>query len=228
MVWKRKKIIRLGLKKKKSVFCFGKEKKISYKRFVIWEKRFIWKKKELLKFKNRFVRRFDIENLGLFLNKVTFSNKFFNNNFLINFKKILFVKKFIFFLLKILLKKGNKLKYINVLKFFLINLNKKFNDLYSFFFIIKKKMHVPLKLRLRIVAGRKVYIPVVLNESKEIFFILRIIISSLKNRNEKTFKEKIFNEFFDIYNNKGFSLKRKMQILKELHDNLPNVRFLNF
>ena len=40
-------------------------------------------------------------------------------------------------------------------------------------------------------------------------FILRFILLSLKSRNEKTFKEKLLNEFLDIFLNKGLSIKKK-------------------
>jgi small subunit ribosomal protein S7 len=89
-------------------------------------------------------------------------------------------------------------------------------------------MHLPLKLRLRIVAGRKVFIPVVLVENNEITFILRFILSSLKFRNEKTIKLKLLNEFLDIFNNKGLSIKKKIQYNKDIKENIPNIRYLNF
>lgn len=89
-------------------------------------------------------------------------------------------------------------------------------------------MHLPLKLRLRIVAGRKLYIPVILSENKEIMFILRFILLSLKSRSEKTFKDKFLNELFDIFFNKGLSIKRKIQYIKEIKENIHNIRYLNF
>jgi small subunit ribosomal protein S7 len=89
-------------------------------------------------------------------------------------------------------------------------------------------MHLPLKLRLRIVAGRKVFIPVVLIENNEITFILRFILSSLKFRNEKTIKLKLLNEFLDIFNNRGLSIKKKIQYNKDIKENIPNIRYLNF
>ena len=89
-------------------------------------------------------------------------------------------------------------------------------------------MHLPLKMRLRIVAGRKLYIPVVLMENKEIMFILRFILISLKSRTERTFKDKLLNEFFDIFFNKGLSIKKKQQYNKDIKENIHNIRYLNF
>ena len=89
-------------------------------------------------------------------------------------------------------------------------------------------MHLPLKLRLRIVAGRKTYIPVILLEKNEIMFILRFILLSLKSRSEKSFKDKLLNEFFDVFLNKGLSIKKKQQYNKDLKENIHNIRFLNF
>jgi small subunit ribosomal protein S7 len=89
-------------------------------------------------------------------------------------------------------------------------------------------MHLPLKLRLRVVAGRKIYIPVILLENNEIMFILRFILSSLKFRNEKTLKVKLLNEFLDVFNNKGLSIKKKIQYNKDIKENIPNIRYLNF
>jgi len=127
-----------------------------------------------------------------------------------------------------LIKHGKIINSIKIVSDVLIKINQKTSNLTFFFSKIKKNMHLPLKLRLRVVAGRKIHIPVILKEDKEIMFILRIILSSIKNRSENNLKEKIFNELLDIFNNKGLSIKRKMQFTKELHDNLPNIRFLNF
>jgi ribosomal protein S7 len=89
-------------------------------------------------------------------------------------------------------------------------------------------MHLPLKMRMRIVAGRKIYIPVILLEEKEIMFILRFIITSLKFRNENKFQDKLLNEFLDVFENKGLSIKKKIQYNKDLKENIPNIKYLNF
>jgi len=89
-------------------------------------------------------------------------------------------------------------------------------------------LHLPLKLNSRIVAGKKLFIPHILKDKKEIKFIIRFIFLSLKNRNEKTFKERLLNELFDSFNNKGFTIKKKIQYNKEIKDCIPNLRYLKF
>lgn len=229
MVWKKKKIIK-QLEKKRLVYSIGlKKKKILNRYFYFWKKRFLWNleesKKFLLKYRkkdlklNPFLKFFNLSLKKFFIHK---SLIFFNN-----FKNP-FLKKWIFSLLKILIKHGKKKRAIFIIKFILLKLSEKRLNLNYFFFKIKKNMHLPLKLRLRIVAGKKIFIPVILLKEKQIMFILRFIFLSLKFRNEKYLKIKLLNEFLDIFNNKGLSIKKKIQYNKDIKENIPNIRYLNF
>jgi len=130
--------------------------------------------------------------------------------------------------LKVLIKNGKKKKTFTIIKYILLNIKNKSIKFKNFFLKIKKNMHLPLRLRIRIVAGRKTFIPVILLEKDQIMFILRFIFSSLKFRNEKSFKLKLLNELFDVFNNKGFSIKKKTQYNKDIKENIPNIRYLNF
>lgn len=230
MVWKKKKIIK-HLERKKLIHFFGtKFKKILSRYFSSWKKRFLWS----LEDSKKFLRKFKKKNFN-FKTFFNFSNLFLKNYFISlknlfyrNFYKDLFLKKWIFSLIKILIKDGKKKKAFLIVNFFLLKLKEKFKNLKVFFLKIKKKMHLPLKLRLRVVAGRKIFIPVILTEEKEIMLILRFIFISLKFRSEKSLKIKLLNEFLDIFNNKGLSIKKKIQHNKDIKENIPNIRYLNF
>lgn len=226
MVWKKKKFFK-QFNIKRTVLSFGSKRKIILNKFYdLWKKRFLWSLKDSLKLFKKIRKEEILIESSLILN---------GNNFLLtenfNFFEVTsdpFLKKWVFSLLKILIKDGKKKKAIYFLKYIIVNLKKKFLDLKIFFLKIKNNMHLPLKMRMRIVAGRKVYIPVILYEDKEIMFILRFIFLSSKLRNEKMFENRILNELFDVFDNKGFSIKKKIQYIKDLKENIPNIRYLNY
>lgn len=230
MVWKKKKTYKNKLENKKLIYSFGfKIKKIFHKYYLAWKKRYIWSFEDSLNFLKKFKKRnlplniifnFFVDTTKRFyLNKFSNSFKIINNNV---------IRKWTYSLMKILIKNGKKRKVFLILNYIFLKIKKKVKNLKFFFLKIKKNMHLPLKLRLRIVAGRKLYIPVVLFEKKEIMFILRFILLSLKNRTEKSFKDKLFNELFDVFLNKGLSIKKKQQYNKEIKENIHNIRYLNF
>lgn len=229
MVWKRKKTHK-QLEKRRLVYSFGlKTKKIYNKYYTAWKKRYLWSFDDSFKFLKKFKRR--SLSLKLVCNFfILVSKRFFLTNSFIfkNFYNNLFIKKWIYCLLKVLIKEGKKKKALFFVNYIFLKIKKKVKNIKFFFLKIKKNMHLPLKLRLRIVAGRKLYIPVVLSENKEIMFILRFILLSLKSRNEKTFKDNLLNELFDIFFNKGLSIKKKIQYNKEIKENIHNIRYLNF
>jgi len=112
---------------------------------------------------------------------------------------------------------------VNSLLLELLNKKKKLN---FFFFILNRNLCVPIILRKRVVAGRKILIPTRCTYKKEVNFFIRFILQSLKTRTEKTLFEKITNELIDIYFYRGSSVKRKVQYCKEVKTNIPNLRFL--
>jgi ribosomal protein S7 len=69
-------------------------------------------------------------------------------------------------------------------------------------------------------------IPYKINENKKINLSVRIIINSLKFRNEKKLSNRLLNELIDIYNNRGISIKKRIEICKDIKLNSPNLRFL--
>lgn len=229
MVWKKKKKHN-KLEKKRLIYSFGfKIKKIFNKYYLAWKKRYIWSFEDSLIFLKKFKKR----NLHLniiFNFFISISKRFYLNNSLLLFKNInnIYLRKWIDCLIKILIKNGKKKKAFFFVNYIIFKIKKKVKNLKFFFLRIKKNMHLPLKLRLRIVAGRKTYIPVILLEKNEIMFILRFILLSLKSRSEKSFKDKLLNEFFDVFLNKGLSIKKKQQYNKDLKENIHNIRFLNF
>jgi len=89
-------------------------------------------------------------------------------------------------------------------------------------------MYLPVLLRNRVVAGRKVFIPYRVTKFTEIKYIVRLIIKISKKRSEPNLILKLTNELFDIFNNKGLSVKRRNQLCKEIKDNVPNLRFLKY
>ncbi len=234
MVWKKKKIFK-SFQKKKTVFSFGFFKKIIfYKNFFLWKNTFFWNSDDLWKFYDKFYKNriIKMKNDDLDFIYKPFKNIYFFGKFKLSKKKyfsdLLYIKYWLHSLLKVLLKNGKKKLAENIIKFVFLGLIKKIKNLRYFFLKIQKNMHLPLKLNSKVIAGRKLYIPIILKDNKEIMFIIRFIILSLKNRNEKTFKERLLNELFDTFYNKGFSIKKKIQYNKEIKDCLPNLRYLRY
>lgn len=91
--------------------------------------------------------------------------------------------------------------------------NKKLN---FFFYILNRNLCVPIILRKRVVAGRKILIPTRCGYKKEINLFVRFIINSLIYRTEKSLFDKITNELLDIYMYKGASIKKKIHYCKEV------------
>lgn len=89
-------------------------------------------------------------------------------------------------------------------------------------------MYLPVILRFRIVAGRKVYIPLRVEKSKELVYAIRLILKSLIKRNETQFHKRLIAELFDVYNNRGLSIKRRLELCNEITVNIPNFRFLKY
>ena len=145
----------------------------------------------------------------------------FNNN-----KNI--VNSWVLCLLKILIKKGKKLKYINIVNKIIYKVLKFNNNLEFFFSILTKNMFLPLNLKMRYVAGRKVLIPFKIKKSQEIMFILRFIFKSINNRSESLLEDKVYNEFISIFNNEGLSIKLKLQFCKTIKENIANLRYLKY
>lgn len=224
MVWRKKKINKY-LEKKREIFSYSNKKKyISNRYFLSWKHRFFWLKKDFFKYFDKFKKG----KKQMFKFYSVYSNFFLINSEKKKYNDFFFLRVWFLSIMKILIRDGKKLYIYNILKYVIYNLKLCVKNLKLFFFKIKKNMHLPLRLRVRIVAGRKVNVPVILNQKKEIMLIIRFIFLSLKNRNEKKFKDRLLNELLDVFNNKGITIKRKAQYIKDLKDSVPNIKYLNF
>ena len=141
-------------------------------------------------------------------------------------KNNLYIKKWIYVIYKLVLKYGKKNKALIFINSILLGLIKRKISLNFFFYILNKNLCVPVIFRKRVVAGRKVLIPTRCSHKKEINLFVRFLIDSIKNRSEKNFFEKLTNELFDVFSNKGATIKKKLHYCKEVKTNMPNLRFL--
>lgn len=141
-------------------------------------------------------------------------------------KNNIYIKKWIYVIYKLVLKFGKKNKALNFINNLILQLIKKKTNLNFFFYILNKNLCVPVIFRKRVVAGRKILIPTRCSYKKEINLFIRFLIESIKSRSEKSFFEKLINELFDIFSNKGSTIKKKTQYCKEVKTNMPNLRFL--
>jgi small subunit ribosomal protein S7 len=129
-------------------------------------------------------------------------------------------------LYKLLLINGKRNKALFLVNNVLLELIKRKENINFFFYILNKNLCVPVILRKRAVAGRKILIPTRCSYGKEINLFIRFLVQSLKMRSEKSLFEKLINELFDIFYYKGSSVKKKINYCREIKVNMPNLRFL--
>lgn len=141
-------------------------------------------------------------------------------------KNNFYVKKWIYVLYKLLLINGKRNKALFLVNNVLLELIKRKENINFFFYILNKNLCVPVILRKRAVAGRKILIPTRCSYGKEINLFIRFLVQSLKMRSEKSLFEKLINELFDIFYYKGSSVKKKINYCREIKVNMPNLRFL--
>lgn len=127
---------------------------------------------------------------------------------------------------KLLLINGKRNKALFLVNNVLLELIKRKENINFFFYILNKNLCVPVILRKRAVAGRKILIPTRCSYGKEINLFIRFLVQSLKMRSEKSLFEKLINELFDIFYYKGSSVKKKINYCREIKVNMPNLRFL--
>jgi ribosomal protein S7 len=131
--------------------------------------------------------------------------------------------------IKIFIKNGKKLKFKKYFKFIIFNLIKKNQNLDIIFIKFYKILFFPFYFRTRYVAGRKLSIPIILNNNKkEIFYIIKYIKKSLIGRSENFFKNKLLNEILDILEktDSSLTLKKIQQMYTDLNLNFINLRFI--
>ena len=66
-----------------------------------------------------------------------------------------------------------------------------------------------LEVRSRRVGGATYQVPVEVRPKRSQALALRWLIDATRKRKDKTMSDKLFNEIFDAYNNKGSSIKKK-------------------
>lgn len=133
----------------------------------------------------------------------------------------------VFSLLKVLQARGCTLKYKNYLKVILFGLHKKYGNLDVVFQNFYRSLFFPFSFRIRAVAGKKVLIPILLQKKKEVLALVKVIKGVLKNRGEKRFTEKLFQELVEIGVEKGLTKKKIVQCYSDLRKNFVNLRYLH-
>ena len=76
-----------------------------------------------------------------------------------------------------------------------------------------------LECRSRRVGGATYQVPVEVRSKRSQALALRWLIDSSRKRKDKTMSDKLFNEIFDAYNNKGSSIKKKEDTHKMAESN---------
>ena len=76
-----------------------------------------------------------------------------------------------------------------------------------------------VEVRSRRVGGATYQVPVEVRSKRSQALALRWLIDSSRKRKDKTMSDKLFNEIFDAYNNKGSSIKKKEDTHKMAESN---------
>ena len=76
-----------------------------------------------------------------------------------------------------------------------------------------------VEVRSRRVGGATYQVPVEVRPKRSQALALRWLIDASRKRKDKTMSDKLFNEIFDAYNNKGSSIKKKEETHKMAESN---------
>ena len=76
-----------------------------------------------------------------------------------------------------------------------------------------------VEVRSRRVGGATYQVPVEVKTNRSQALALRWLIEATRKRKDKTMSDKLFNEIFDAYNNKGSSIKKKEDTHKMAESN---------
>lgn len=186
---------------------------------------FILDKDYFLNFYNKkFFFDFDL------LEKVEDYNRYSKGDIIIKkYKEINFLKKCIKILSGLLIENGNYSRIYRIVSLTFYKIRLKDLDIYNFFKEILFKLHIPISLYSKKIAGRKVMVPNPYNYNymkKSIGYSFRIIKKSLKVRREIYLKDRLFFELMDIYENKGLSIKKVSDLIKTIEESTINMRFM--
>ena len=171
--------------------------------------------------------RYNKEELSMF--KMESELYFKRMNF--DLKKINYIKDCINIFSKVLMREGKYIKVYNLIEYSLLQIKLKGLNLYDFFQNIFEKLYLPISLYKKKVAGRKILVPNPYNlnyMNKKLWHSARLIERSLKNRKEKSFKDRFLSELLDIYYDKGdsISIKKRTEFINIIKDNKLNMRYL--
>ena len=82
-----------------------------------------------------------------------------------------------------------------------------------------------VEVRSRRVGGATYQVPVEVRPKRSQALALRWLIDASRKRKDKTMSDKLFNEIFDAYNNKGSSIKKKEDTHKMAESNKAFAHF---
>ena len=82
-----------------------------------------------------------------------------------------------------------------------------------------------VEVRSRRVGGATYQVPVEVKSKRSQALALRWLIDASRKRKDKTMSDKLFNEIFDAYNNKGSSIKKKEDTHKMAESNKAFAHF---
>ena len=82
-----------------------------------------------------------------------------------------------------------------------------------------------VEVRSRRVGGATYQVPVEVKSKRAQALALRWLIDASRKRKDKTMSDKLFNEIFDAYNNKGSSIKKKEDTHKMAESNKAFAHF---
>ena len=82
-----------------------------------------------------------------------------------------------------------------------------------------------VEVRSRRVGGATYQVPVEVRPKRSQALALRWLIDASRKRKDKTMSDKLFNEIFDAYNNKGASIKKKEDTHKMAESNKAFAHF---
>lgn len=131
---------------------------------------------------------------------------------------------------------GSKLKYIKIFISFLLLLKNNYKiknnkEMLNYFYIIYLRLKVRVYLKTKVIGKSKKLIPNLIFRRKQVFFVVSMILTSIKERKERTLPLKLFAEFKEILLRKitsKNSLNSKKRLLLEIRKGRWRLRYLHY
>jgi len=95
-----------------------------------------------------------------------------------------------------------------------------------FLYLAAKKINPRFYIRKLTFGRRTVLSPAPLFRRKKLVTALHWLAKAVRQRKEKNFPERLANELFDLFHNKGLTLKYKKEQEKIAHENKYNSKYL--